>query len=436
MHYEGLISAVVPGSIADKLSIVAGDILLAVDDSPVQDIIDLSFALAEENITLTIQKNTGKRRIYKIKKKYNDDIGLEFESAVFDGVRQCANKCVFCFVEQMPQGMRSSLYVRDDDYRLSFLYGNFITLTNLTNKDKQRIRRLHLSPLYISVHTTNDELRAGMMNNKKAGCILAELKELADDGIEFHLQIVLCPGINDNLELEKTFRDLYALRPAALSVAVVPVGLTKYREQCFTLQAMTTTQANVVIEKVTEWQKMCRKETGAGFIYLADEFYIKAQKSLPGYSEYDDFPQLENGIGMVRNFLTEWEQAQPTSARGYAEPLSIKIICGTMAGEILRPLLDKLDIPNLKINLVVVVNKFFGEQITVTGLLTGVDILAALKADDTGCDGIIIPGIALRKGENVFLDGMSPEHIVQEIGSTFKIANSATDLRNLLNKWI
>ncbi len=434
MTYKGIISNVKSNSIGAEIGLIPGDRLLEVNGEAVQDIIDLSFALAEEEIELLIERISGEQELITLEKEYHEDLGLEFESAVFDKVRQCANKCIFCFVDQMPPGMRESLYIKDDDYRLSFLYGNFVTLTNLGSRDINRIARLHLSPLYVSVHTTNGELREKMLGGKQAGKIMEQLKELVDKGIDLHTQVVLCPGFNDGKELERTINDLYALYPSVLSLAIVPVGLTRYRDHCHPLTKFSPTAAEEVIRLVHKYQQKCRKESQESFVYLADEFYLAAGKEIPSYESYDGFPQLENGIGLVRSFLAEWEEEE-VSATGYSEPHYIDIVCGISAEKILSPLLAAFNIPNLTIRIVAVENSFFGNDVTVTGLLTGGDIIKALKKLPGPRTGVIVPGVALRKGEHVFLDNTTPENIAAEIGVPVRSAYFAQDLKQLLATW-
>lgn len=434
MAYSGIISKVLPDSIAMEAGLEAGDRLITVDGENVRDIIDLSFALADENVELLIEKSNGERELLEIEKDYDEDLGIEFESAVFDGVRRCANRCIFCFVDQMAPGMRESLYVKDDDYRLSFLYGNFVTLTNITPQDMDRIRRLHLSPLYISVHTTNGALREKMLNNKNAGKIMSQLDTLITNGIEMHTQIVLCPDINDGSELEKTIGDLYALHPNVLSMAIVPVGLSRYRENCYSLQVFTPQQALDVVTMVNKWQQKCRKENGTSFVYLSDEFYLAAGQPIPEYDFYDGFPQLENGIGLIRNFLHEWEQ-EAIAGDGYKEPHHIDVLCGVSAEKILGPLLDAVKIPNLTIRVISVENNFFGTDITVSGLLTGQDILATLGQDQGKRTGVIIPGTSLRKGEGIFLDNMTLDELERRAAVPVRAAYGAEDLRQLLQAW-
>ncbi len=433
MLKQGIIATVRPDSIADRLGLVAGDRLLSVDGRSPEDLIDLSFAVSDSRFTLIIEKAAGGRETYHVKKRRHDDLGIEFESAVFDQVRCCANRCIFCFVDQMPAGMRQSLYVKDDDYRLSFLYGNFVTLTNIVPRDLERIKRLHLSPLYVSVHATDGEVRARMLNNPRAGQIMEQLRELIGCGVELHAQIVLCPEINDGAVLEKSFRELYSLAPSILSMAIVPVGLTRHRQECHPLAGFTADGAAAVIAQVGQWQEVCRQETGESFVYLADEFYLAAGRSIPAYELYDDFPQLENGVGLVRSFLSEWENTQLTVS--YEQPQTIKVVCGVSAAKILGPLLAAWQQPNLTVRLLPVENRFFGPQITVTGLLTGQDILAALQADAEPGDGVIIPGIALRKGENIFLDNMTLEELEKQLDKPVRAAYFAADLKQCLTDW-
>lgn len=434
MAYSGIIARVIPDSIAVEVGLEPGDRLISVDGESIRDIIDLSFALSDESVELLIEKENGEQEILEIEKEYDEDLGIEFESAVFDGVRRCANKCIFCFVDQMAPGMRESLYVKDDDYRLSFLYGNFVTLTNTMPQDIDRIRRLHLSPLYISVHTTNGTLREKMLNNKNAGKIMEHLDTLITSGIEMHTQIVLCPDINDGEELEKTISDLYSLHPNVISMAIVPVGLSKYRENCYSLQVFSPEQALNVITLVDKWQQKCRKKSSTSFVYLSDEFYINAGHPIPEYDVYDGFPQLENGIGLVRNFLHEWEQ-DPIMTTGYDSPHHIDVVCGISAQKILGPLLQSIEITNLTIRVIPIENDFFGNDISVSGLLTGQDIVKQLTQIDGTRTGVIIPGVALKKGEGVFLDNMTLEEVERSIGTPVHAAYSAEELRQLLQAW-
>lgn len=434
MACSGVIAQVRANSIAAEMGVTTGDKLLAVNGQQLQDIIDLSFALADEFVELLIEKPNGMEETLEIEKDYNEELGIEFESAVFDGVRRCANRCIFCFVDQMPPNMRESLYIKDDDYRLSFLYGNFVTLTNLLPKDMKRIHQLHLSPLYISVHTTNGDLRRKMLGNQRASDILKQMNQLIAGGIQFHTQVVLCPGINDDLELERTFRDLFAMHENVLSMAIVPVGLSRHRDQCYSLQKFTQQQAAEVIENVHSWQAECRAKLENSFVYLADEFYIIAGYPIPEYEAYDDFPQLENGIGLIRDFISQWHEIVPV-ADGYQQALSIDVICGVSAVVVLQTLVNEVNIPNLTVRLLPVSNHFFGSNITVSGLLTGQDIIDALAKKSQTRTGIIIPGVSLRKGENIFLDDKTVEDIEKSCGCAVRIAHNGAELHQLLQEW-
>jgi putative radical SAM enzyme (TIGR03279 family) len=435
-HY-GIIAKVQPDSIASELLLEPGDKIIAVNGTTMNDLIDLSFAWADENIELLVEKKNGEQEIFEIEKDYDEELGIEFESAVFDGIRQCANKCIFCFVDQLAPNMRKSLYVKDDDYRLSFLYGNFVTLTNLGPNDVNRIRQFHLSPLYVSIHTTDGALRQKMLGNKKAGLITEQLGTLIDNGVEVHTQVVLCPEINDGLILEQTFKDLRKLHPGVLSMAIVPVGLSKYREGCFPLRVFSKAEAEHIIETVSSWQEECRGLFGHSFVYLADEFYLSAGHNIPEYEFYDEFPQIENGVGIVRTFLHDWQQTlhTDTDRQAYPEPVYLDVVCGISAEKILRPLLEDLHISNLSIRLIPVKNEFFGSHITVTGLLTGKDIENILRTCPGPRTGVIIPGIALRKGESMFLDNMSPVELAVQLKTEIRAAYGAIDLYELLTAW-
>jgi len=414
-----------------------GDKILSVNGNIIRDIIDLSFALADENICLLIEKRYGKKRTINIEKEYDQTLGVEFESAVFDKIRQCVNKCIFCFVEQMPQNLRSSLYIKDDDYRLSFLYGNFITLTNLKPKDLARIRRFNLSPLYVSVHTTNSKLRAEMMNNPKAALIMRQLKALANEGIDVHAQVVLCPGVNDGIELDDTIDNLLSLYPSVHSLAIVPVGLTMFRENSYPLSSLTEEEAQKVIAQIEKWQGISRQKTGVSFVYASDEFYLLAEEEFPVAKYYDGFPQLENGIGIARSFIDEWKKCQVKSVPEISEVViyNIDVICGVSAEPILRDLFSKQKFPDVSVRLTAIENEFFGKNVTVSGLLTGRDILTALKKMPNIRNEVILPGIALKEGDAVFLDGMTLRELEEAIACRVKVAYTASELKHFLTNW-
>ncbi len=430
MYENNCITKVKLHSPADLAGVQSGERLLAVNGNAFFDIIDLSFLFAEELLELSLADGEGKERTVIIHKEIDQELGLEFDTAVFDGVKECSNACVFCFVDQMAPQMRSSLYVKDDDYRLSFLYGNFITFTNFTPADEQRILKLHLSPLYVSVHATDEIIRQRLIRNKRAGEILSCIKRLAAGGIEFHTQVVLCPGINDGAVLQKTFHDLFAFNSSILSMAVVPVGLTKY-SRADGLRAFTEEEAKILVDTVTAWQKACRAEIGRAFIYPSDEFYVQAKKPVPRAKDYDGFPQYENGVGIIRKFLDEWQEEKI--------PLPVKqpdtfVVCGLSAQQVLAPLLEEINRQTgSKHCLLPVENVFFGHTVTVTGLLTGQDIMRKIMSLPQMPVRVIIPGLALRAQEEDFLDGMHIKDLEKNIPCTVKVAQGAAGLKRLLS---
>lgn len=423
----GCISNVRRHSLAEKAGIQPGEKLCSVNGCNVQDIIDLSFLTSDEVVELEIENAAGAKRLVQIEKYPDEDLGLEFESAVFDKVRTCYNNCIFCFVDQMIPGMRPGLYVRDDDYRLSFLYGNFITLTNMRDEDFDRIIRTHLSPLYISVHATDPDVRCKMMNNRFAGQLMEKINRLLEAGIQIHTQIVCCPGYNDGEVLKRTFADLYALHPGVLTMAVVPVGLTKHREHLHPMRTFTPQEAAEIVDAVSGWQKQCREETGKSFVYLGDEFYLLAGKELPPSEYYDGFPQLENGIGLARNFLNEWKTALKTLQYAYGAEQAV-IPVGESAFRVLQPMMEAFNRQyGTKHSFVSVKNLFFGGHVNVTGLLTGGDILAAVK----DCERLILPGVVLNN-DNLFLDDMSLDDFKRSFQGKVEIAKDAGELLRLL----
>lgn len=425
---QGLISSVKHGSLAEAAGIKAGESLLAVNGSSVRDIIDLSFLLADEQVVLTVAAADGTERSITIDKRIDEDLGLEFESAVFDKVTTCYNKCVFCFVDQMIPGMRKGLYVRDDDYRLSFLYGNFITLTNMKDEDFDRIIKTHMSPLYVSVHATDPKVRCEMMKNRFAGELMDKLKRLFDAGITVHTQIVCCPGYNDGEVLKRTYADLRALAPMVETMAVVPVGLTKNRAHLTPLRLFTPQEAADIVTMVTEWQRECRASLGKSFVYLGDEFYILAGMPLPQAEWYDGFPQLENGIGLSRNFMEEWQKASKIApVKGEVNSV---IPVGTSAYKVLQPLIEAFNAETgMQHKLIAVENEFFGNTVNVTGLLCGNDILNAVK----GAASIILPEVVLNS-DDLFLDDMSYAEFCSQAGAPVHRAASAGDLYKLLQR--
>ena len=429
---KGLISAVRRNTIAEELGIKPGEKLIAVNGTTPTDIIELSYLVAEEKIDLSIESQDGELRHVIVEKQPDEDLGIEFDSAVFDGVRYCHNKCVFCFVDQMIPGMRNTLYDRDDDFRLSFLYGNFLTLTNMKECDYERIIKTHMSPLYVSIHATDSDVRRNMMKNKNAGNILDDLQRLIDNGITIHTQVVLCPGFNDGEILEKTFKDLVALAPMVETMAVVPVGLTKNREGLPEVRLFTSIECQNIILQVEKWQNECREKFGKSFIYLGDEFYINAGINLPAAERYDGFPQIENGIGLSRNFLDEWENSSAAPA-GCDRIENALVPVGESAYKLLKPLFDDY---NNKYKtghtLVAVTNHFFGKTINVTGLLTASDILSAVSGF-ADFNRIILPQVVLNK-DLLFLDDISLADFKKLYKGKVECAQNAKELKQLLAK--
>ena len=435
MAKGGIISAIHQGSLAEELELVPGDKIISINEQELTDIIDLSFALADEEIEMLIEHENGEQEIIAFEKDMDEELGAEFESAVFGKIRQCANNCYFCFVDQVAPNMRDSLYIKDDDYRLSFLYGNFVTMTNMGPRDLERIHRLHLSPLYISVHTTNPKLRGEMLRTKRGELIMEQLAKLNEADVEYHTQVVLCPGLNDGAELDRTIQDIISMQPYAKTLCIVPVGLTKFRENCYPLKTFDAQGAKKVIEQVRHWQEKMRKQIGKNFIYLSDEFYLLAGEPLPKAEEYDGFPQLDNGIGLTRNFIEQWKETE-INPNNYQKLLNLDIICGKSAGKVIKNLVDELNIDNLNANVLALENEFFGHEVTVTGLLTGQDIIKNLKQNKANRDGIIIPSCALREGEDIFLDDYTLEDIKKAFpDEEVKVASDAIMLKNLLADW-
>ena len=424
------------GSIAAELEIAAGDRLVDIDGQPVRDVFDYRLRQLAEALTLRIEHADGTVVDYEIEKDEDEDLGLEFEEALLDECTHCHNKCVFCFIDQLPKGLRKTLYFKDDDLRLTFLTGNYVTLTNITDQELDRLITYRFSPMNISVHTTDPELRVRMMKNPQSGQILPRLQRIAAAGIALNTQIVLCPGWNDQEALEKTLHDLAALRPSVQSIAIVPVGVTRFREEnnLPPMRPFTAAECQAVLETVQRYQTRFLQEADSRILYASDEFYLRAGWPLPAADDYDDFPQLENGVGLVRSFLDEWQQHSAATI-GYDKPFTVDVVCGVSAAKVLAPLLTDLSIPNLTVRLVPVVNDFFGHHITVTGLLTGRDILRSIQSLPGERQGLIIPGIALRKGEAIFLDGLKPSYLEEALGIPVRTAFFAEDLLNLLKEW-
>jgi len=429
MTVQGLeISSVAPGGIAEELGIEPGDRITKINGQPVQDIIDYRFLISDEELTVHLVKADGDDWLLEIEKDCDETLGLEFADEGLSRIRCCQNRCLFCFVDQMAPGLRHTLYVKDDDYRLSFLQGNFITMTNLRPEELQRIVRRRLSPLYISVHTTNPVLREKMMRHPAAGKILEQLRYLADNGIQMHTQVVLCPGLNDGDELTRTVHDLRMLWPAVRSIALVPVGLTRYRQELFPLRTFTTAEASALLEQVHRWQAEFLVDCGDPLLYAGDEFYLLAGKPVPPVENYGDFPQTENGIGLVRLFLEEWEQVAKTLPERLSYPRTVSVATGVLGEKVLAPVVARLNrIKDLQVHLRVVPSRLFGPSVTVAGLLSGNDLLQEFDRPPAG-RALIIPQVMLRHGERVFLDELTVEDISRHLGIPVIVAGNPREL--------
>lgn len=434
----GKILRVAKDSIAYELGLKSGDSIVSVNGQKLKDIIDMSFAFAEEDIDLLIQHSDGTQEMYSFSKDYDDELGVEFEAAVFDGIRSCANHCYFCFVDQVPPNMRDSLHIKDDDYRLSFLYGNFITMTNMGKADFDRIRKYHLSPLYVSVHTMNMELRKQMLRTPLAGNLIEQLESLEKADIEYHTQIVLCPGLNDGDDLDNTIQKLLERRPYLQSLAIVPVGLTRFRTDCYPLQLFDKEGARKVVAQVKKWQDKNREETGETLIYLSDEFYLLAGEDIPPAEYYDGFPQLDNGIGLTRNFIDEWAEAEKEiMPAAFDKKVKLLVVSGKAIEPIFKKLINSINIPQLDVHILAVENQYYGTSVDVSGLLTGVDIKNAVCAikDTADFDGVIIPSSAVRAGDDILLDDMTVSELEKQISIPVKSALGGRDLYKMLTNW-
>ncbi|MCM1990898.1 DUF512 domain-containing protein [Oceanirhabdus seepicola] len=436
-----IIEKVKINSIAEEVGIECGDKLLSINGNKIKDIIDYRFHIADEYLELEIEKKDEEIWEIEIEKDYGEELGIEFEQGILDKARSCSNKCLFCFIDQLPEGMRETLYFKDDDSRLSFLQGNFITLTNMNDEEIDRIIKYKISPINISVHTTNPELRVKMLSNKNAGKLYERMQRMAEAGIKMACQIVLCPGVNDGKELERTVKDLYKLYPMVEDLAVVPIGITKYREHLTKVEIFNRVSASAQLENIKKLQDKFNEEIGSPFVRLADEFYVMANYEVPETDFYNGFDQLEDGIGMLRMFrnniensveeLTKDQSGVFTFATGVSSYKEIKKATDLMMSR------NK----NIEIRVEKIVNEFFGETITVTGLLTGQDIVKQLKEKDLG-DFIILPDNVIKRGyelgegvDKLLLDDYTVDRIEEELGKKIIIVDyTGEDLIHLLNK--
>lgn len=425
------ITRVIPDSIAAEIGFEAGDAIVAINGTRPRDLIDYQFLCADEVLALEVLDAAGKTHHLEIEKDYDEDLGLEFESALFDGLIQCNNRCPFCFIDQQPPGKRSSLYFKDDDYRLSFLYGSYLTLTNLSAREWQRIEQMRLSPLYVSVHATEPEVRTRLLKNQRAGQILEQIKWFQARRLQIHAQVVVCPGINDGKHLEQTLRDLASFYtgevPAVASVAVVPVGLTKFRPEADELTPVTPQKAQEVISQVQGLAQVFRRKYGSNVVWLADEWFLIAGEELPEESEYENYPQIDNGVGSIRLFLKQFAatatELLPTKI--YPEKKFTWVV-GNAVEQAFQPILRQLNaVAGLEICMQALASDYWGQNISVTGLLTGHDLLLNLKGEDLG-EGILLPSVMLKHSELLFLDDMSVEEVARQLDTKiFPVAGIA-----------
>jgi putative radical SAM enzyme (TIGR03279 family) len=438
---KNIITRVLPNGIAEEVGIEVNDILLSINDNKIDDVIDYKFLSADEEIVLEIEKPDGEVWEIEIEKEYGEDLGIEFGGGIMDKAKSCSNKCIFCFIDQLPKGMRETLYFKDDDSRLSFLQGNFVTLTNMKDEDIDRIIKYHISPINISVHTTNPELRVQMLNNRFAGSIFDRMKRLAEAGISMNAQIVCVPRINNGEELKRTIEDLYTLYPQVSDVAVVPIGITKFRQDLKHVDTYTKEESLKEIEGISKLQEKYIKENQTPFVRLSDEFYLVAGKEIPDEEFYDDYHQIEDGIGMVRCFrdaIDNTLEGLDISMKG-----SFSIVTGVLAYDELLAASNKIKEknPNLQLDVYKIINNYFGETITIAGLLTGTDIINQLKGI-INTKYLIMSNNMFRKGyelaetdEQIMLDDMKIKDIEAALGVKVIVVDyTGEDLIEKLNE--
>ena len=436
---EHIVYRVTPGSIAEELEIETGDVLVSINEHEIADVFDYHYYTEEEYLTIVIRKPGGEEWELEIEKDYDEDLGIIFENGLMDDYKSCHNKCIFCFIDQMPKGMRDTLYFKDDDSRLSFLQGNYVTLTNMKERDLQRIIDYKLGPINISVQTTNPQLRCKMLNNRFAGEALQKIDILYEAGISMNGQIVLCKGVNDGEELRRSITDLMKYMPVMESVSVVPVGISKYREGLYPLEPFTKEEAGEVIDIIEEYQKVCLEKSGLHFIHASDEWYLLAERELPKEESYDGYLQLENGVGMLRLLQEEFKEALEEVDAVIEENNKRKLTIAT--GLLAAPALNEMMVafrkifPHIEVQVVPIENRFFGELITVSGLLTGQDIVEQLKDRDLG-QKLLLPCNLLRSGEEVFLDDVTLTQMKEWLQIPIEIVqNDGQDLlENLLKE--
>lgn len=427
---NAIIKTVLKNGIAARIGLIPGDEIISVNGQKFNDFLEFKFLMTDEKIKLNVKAKDGRIKRYTVYKDFDEDLGVEFENPLMDEIKRCKNKCIFCFVDQMPPGLRNSLYVKDDDYRLSAAFGTFVTLTNLSQPEMNRIVKMGLSPLYVSVHATCGKVRNFMMRNPHSGEILNTLKFLTSNNIYLHCQIVLCPGINDGMVLRQTLEDLFDLWPYVKSIAVVPVGITRYRDNLYPLRVFTEREATQIINYIEHLQETNLIKFGSRLVFAADEFYCIAQREVPDYETYEDFYQLENGVGMISLLKNQIEQHIKNLPEGLPQKRKVTIVTGVSADKYLRKLLNPLKtISNLEFNIFPVVNNFFGPSVTVAGLITGKDLMYQLKEKDLG-NGVLIPDVML-KDEELFLDDLKVEDVESYLRKKIEVVK--VDGKSLLN---
>ena len=423
--HEHIVKNTAAGSIAEEMGIEPGDRLISIDGQEIEDVFDYQFYEESEELVLLIEKPDGEQWELEIEKEADEPLGIEFGQGLMDEYRSCRNKCIFCFIDQMPPGMRDTLYFKDDDSRLSFLQGNYITLTNMSSHDVERIVRYRLEPINISFQTTNPELRCRMLHNRFAGDALKKVDILYRGGIEMNGQIVLCKGVNDGEELERSIRDLTRYLPLLKSVSVVPVGLTRFREGLYPLEPFTREEAREVLSVIHRWQEKIYKQYGLHFIHAGDEWYLLAEEDIPEEERYDGYLQLENGVGMLRLLFNEFEEGMSRLGGGPGSG-AISAATGTLAYPYIRRMADRVEeqFPGRKIHVYCIRNDFFGERITVSGLVTGQDIIAQLKGKELG-SRLLLPCNMLKADEDVFLDDITVKEVSDALQVPVDIVKSS-----------
>ncbi|MDY4669235.1 MAG: DUF512 domain-containing protein [Oliverpabstia sp.] len=433
-----IISKVLPQSIGEEMELTPGDELISINGQVIEDVFDYHYLVNDDYLEILVRKENGEEWELEIEKDYEEDLGIEFENSLMDEYRSCRNHCIFCFIDQMPKGMRDTLYFKDDDSRLSFLQGNYVTLTNMSDHDIDRIIQYHLAPINISFQTTNPQLRCKMLNNRFAGDIFSKVQRLYEAGIEMNGQVVLCKGINDGEELERTIKDLTSYLPYLKSVSIVPVGLSKYRDGLYPLEPFNKEDAEKVLDIVHQWQEKLYPKYGLHFIHCSDEWYILAERELPLEDQYDGYLQLENGVGMLRLLEEEVKEALVHSDKE-AVKRKVSIATGRLAAPFIKKNVELVTsvYGDLEVEVYPVRNDFFGEMITVSGLITGQDLIAQLKGQDMG-ERLLIPCNMLRAGENVFLDDVTVEMVEKELGIPVAVVDEdgASFVRALTQKEI